>query len=560
MIKTPKQSRSHVAHALAEAWLIDTISHRNIIALLDMWEIGAEIHLVLEHGGIDLQSIRTDKKILLTSDRICLFAMQLLKALNFLHVRGVTHNNICARHVLIANDEPRVRLCDFRSASSASAARLDDLVAGLAYAPPDILMGARVVSPAVDIWGFGAVFAEMIIGKVLHSASDCRSTIAKIFRLWGTPPLSEMDFWQSMPAYHDLLQPCVVSPGLPDIFQDRVGRGGCEVLSHACAVNPCARVGIGPSLVKHAYFSAGAAPPGTPEARAAVATGVEAAVAPGHPPASATAPAAAPSSTAAQAPAAGSSSTAAPARAAGPSSAAAPAPAAGLSSAAVPALAAGPPSAAAPARAAGPSSAARPASLSSAAAPALAAGPPSAAALALAAGPPSAAAPAAEATGSRSVATGSTDWKHALATEGYVVCPGLVSATMANKGANAIRGRVRSLLRGYGLRCSQDCRELMDVGESIMRAPAGWEGRSFGAIDKRGWIRKVGNGRMFDDWKNQVIDDIREQTRAHIAEWHRCDPDALTARAERCSVKVPGCGPLPPHLDQGRVDSIQVGN
>ena len=531
MIKTPKQSRSHVAHALAEAWLIDTISHRNIIALLDMWEIGAEIHLVLEHGGIDLQSIRTDKKILLTSGRVCLFAMQLLTALNFLHLSGVTHNNICARHVLIDNDEPRVRLCDFRSASSASAARLDDLVAGLAYAPPDILMGACVVSPAVDIWGFGAVFAEMIIGKILHSATDCRSTIAKIFRLWGTPPLSEMDFWQSMPAYHDLLQPCVVSPGLPDIFQDRVGRGGCEVLSHACAVNPCARVGIGPSLVKHAYFSAGAAQsantPGTPEARAAVATGVEAAVAPGHPPASATAPAAAPSSTAAQAPAAGSSSTAAPARAAGPSSAAAPAPAAGLSSAA---------------------------------APAIAAGPPSAAALALAAGPPSAAAPAAEATGSRSVATGSTDWKHALATEGYVVRPGLVSATMANKGANAIRGRVRALLRGYGLRCSQDCRELMDVGENIVRAPAGWAGRSFGAIDKRGWIRKVGNGRMFDDWKNQVIDDIREQTRAHIAEWHRCDPDALTARAERCSVKVPGCGPLPPHLDQGRVDSIQVRN
>ena len=63
---------------------------------------------------------------------------------------------------------------------------------------------------------------------------------------------------------------------------------------------------------------------------------------------------------------------------------------------------------------------------------------------------------------------------------------------------------------------------------------------------------------MFDGWTNQVIDNIREQTRIHIAQWHQCDPDALVPHPERCSVKVPGCPELAAHLDQGRVGAVQV--
>ena len=63
---------------------------------------------------------------------------------------------------------------------------------------------------------------------------------------------------------------------------------------------------------------------------------------------------------------------------------------------------------------------------------------------------------------------------------------------------------------------------------------------------------------MFDEWKHQAIDDVREVTRAHVAKWHGCSPERLTAHAERCSVKVAGCLPLSAHLDQGRVGTIQV--
>ena len=155
-------------------------------------------------------------------------------------------------------------------------------------------------------------------------------------------------------------------------------------------------------------------------------------------------------------------------------------------------------------------------------------------------------------------ADGADDFALTLATEGYVVIPRLVDARMVSKCVSAIRGRVRFLLRCYGVPCSPDCRELMEVGEELVRAPGGWKGAAFGVIDKRGWNRKVGNGRLFDDWENQAIDDVRELTRAHVARWHQCPPEALTAHPERCSVKVPGCLPLSAHLDQGRVGTIQV--
>ena len=176
---------------------------------------------------------------------------------------------------------------------------------------------------------------------------------------------------------------------------------------------------------------------------------------------------------------------------------------------------------------------------------------------------PSAAAPAGYLTfGLRSAAPGSNDvaaeFLNALNRDGFVVVKGLVPEEDAVGGASAIKERTEELLRGYGASCSPDFRELFAISASLTRAPDCWPGINFGAVDKRGWIQKVGNGRMFDGWDNSAIDACRECTRPLVAAWHNCDPSELEPHPERCSVKPPGSSMLGAHLDRQRVDTLQA--
>lgn len=68
------------------------------------------------------------------------------------------------------------------------------------YRPPELLLGERKYTPAIDLWGIGCILAEMYKGApILQGQSDIEQ-LNMIFNLCGTPTESTMPGWTLLPG------------------------------------------------------------------------------------------------------------------------------------------------------------------------------------------------------------------------------------------------------------------------------------------------------------------------------------------------------------------------
>ncbi|XP_018416283.1 PREDICTED: cyclin-dependent kinase 2 isoform X4 [Nanorana parkeri] len=74
-------------------------------------------------------------------------------------------------------------------------------VVTLWYRAPEILLGCKYYSTAVDIWSLGCIFAEMITRRALFPGDSEIDQLFRIFRTLGTPDESTWPGVTSMPDY-----------------------------------------------------------------------------------------------------------------------------------------------------------------------------------------------------------------------------------------------------------------------------------------------------------------------------------------------------------------------
>ena len=62
------------------------------------------------------------------------------------------------------------------------------------YRAPEILMGAKHYTTAVDMWSIGCIFGELLGRRILFQAQSPIQQLELITDLLGTPTLSDMKF------------------------------------------------------------------------------------------------------------------------------------------------------------------------------------------------------------------------------------------------------------------------------------------------------------------------------------------------------------------------------
>ncbi|RUS33291.1 kinase-like domain-containing protein [Jimgerdemannia flammicorona] len=67
------------------------------------------------------------------------------------------------------------------------------------YRPPELLLGEKKYTTAIDLWGIGCVFAEMLAGKPLLPGPSDLDQLKLIFDLCGTPTEETMPGWRKLP-------------------------------------------------------------------------------------------------------------------------------------------------------------------------------------------------------------------------------------------------------------------------------------------------------------------------------------------------------------------------
>src|SRR5215204_1416880 len=94
-------------------------------------------------------------------------ALQVAKALNTAHVRGVVHRDIKPRNMLVT-DTGHVKVADFgiaRAADATTISHTGDILGSAKYMSPEQAAGDQV-GPASDLYSLGVVLYEMLTGRV----------------------------------------------------------------------------------------------------------------------------------------------------------------------------------------------------------------------------------------------------------------------------------------------------------------------------------------------------------------------------------------------------------
>ncbi|WP_114856446.1 serine/threonine-protein kinase [Brachybacterium sp. YJGR34] len=153
----------------AEARHTAALSHEGIAALYDYGELDGRAYIVMELcPGRPLSDIIEENPGGLPEKRVVSLLIELSRALDAAHSKGVVHRDVKPENVLVDEDHDwAMKITDFGIARSKDQARLTKtgLVMGTAqYLSPEQAMGKQATSLS-DIYALGIVAFEMLVGR-----------------------------------------------------------------------------------------------------------------------------------------------------------------------------------------------------------------------------------------------------------------------------------------------------------------------------------------------------------------------------------------------------------
>jgi len=175
-----------VARFEREATSVASFQHENIITVYDFFRDQGALFIVMEYvEGIDLYDV-LDRIKLLPSDVVAIISLQVARALDYAHFRGVIHRDVKPANIIISK-LGTVKLTDFGIART-EASDLTQAGVGLgtpAYMSPEQIVGDRLDHRS-DLFSLGIVMYQMITGQKPFVEDEQRSAMQKIRN--DTPP------------------------------------------------------------------------------------------------------------------------------------------------------------------------------------------------------------------------------------------------------------------------------------------------------------------------------------------------------------------------------------
>uniref|UniRef100_A0AAY4DA89 cyclin-dependent kinase n=1 Tax=Denticeps clupeoides TaxID=299321 RepID=A0AAY4DA89_9TELE len=189
--------------AIREASLLKGLKHANIVLLHDIIQTRESLTFVFEYVQTDLAQYMAQHPGGLHSYNVRIFMFQLLRGLSYIHGRRILHRDLKPQNLLISY-LGELKLADFGLARSKSipSQTYSAEVVTLWYRPPDVLLGSTDYSTALDIWGAGCIFVEMLQGApAFPGVADVFEQLQKIWAVLGVPTEETWPGVSELPNY-----------------------------------------------------------------------------------------------------------------------------------------------------------------------------------------------------------------------------------------------------------------------------------------------------------------------------------------------------------------------
>ncbi len=162
-----------------EARLVAKLEHPNIVPVYDYAEHEHRPYLVMKFIEGDTLKARLNQGPL-TSTEISTVVDAVGAALAYAHKQGILHRDIKPSNVLLATDG-QIYLADFglaRIAQSGESTLSSDMIMGTPqYISPEQAMGKKDLDEGTDIYSFGVMLYELVVGQVPFNADTPFSII-----------------------------------------------------------------------------------------------------------------------------------------------------------------------------------------------------------------------------------------------------------------------------------------------------------------------------------------------------------------------------------------------
>ncbi|MDQ3007467.1 MAG: serine/threonine protein kinase, partial [Chloroflexota bacterium] len=162
-----------------EARVVAKLEHPNIVPVYDYAEHEKRPYLVMKFIEGDTLKAKLDEGPL-SSEEISKIVDAVGSALSYAHRQGVLHRDIKPSNVLVAQDG-QMYLADFglaRIAQSGESTLSSDMIMGTPqYISPEQAMGKKDLDERTDLYSFGVMLYEMVVGQVPFNADTPFSVI-----------------------------------------------------------------------------------------------------------------------------------------------------------------------------------------------------------------------------------------------------------------------------------------------------------------------------------------------------------------------------------------------
>ena len=149
-----------------ESKAIAVLSHPNIVKIYDVGFSEKIQYIVMEYiDGITLKEYIEEEKVLTWKDTVH-FVIQILRALQHAHDKGIVHRDIKPQNIMMFTDGT-IKVMDFgiaKFASEQGKTATDQAIGSVHYISPEQASGS-VTDAKSDIYSVGAMMYEMLTGK-----------------------------------------------------------------------------------------------------------------------------------------------------------------------------------------------------------------------------------------------------------------------------------------------------------------------------------------------------------------------------------------------------------
>ncbi len=162
-----------------EARVVAKLEHPNIVPIYDFAEHGGQPYLVMKYIEGDTLKARLGKGPL-TQPELIRIVESIGGALDYAHRQGILHRDIKPSNVLLSPDGG-IYLTDFglaRIAQAGESTLSADMMLGTPqYISPEQAIGATHLDEGTDIYSFGIMLYELVVGQVPFSADTPYSIV-----------------------------------------------------------------------------------------------------------------------------------------------------------------------------------------------------------------------------------------------------------------------------------------------------------------------------------------------------------------------------------------------